>query len=81
LLTENATPFSRIHDLDILLDAAAQGSIAVESFRLDLKLLSPFSVETRYPGVSAEPGDSAEALRIVTLFRKHARALLGLSDE
>ena len=81
LLTENGTPFSRTHDLDILLDAAAQGSIPVEPFRRDLKFLSPFSVETRYPGVSAELDDAVEALRVVTLFRKHARALLGLVTE
>ena len=48
---------------------------------IDLKFLSPFSVETRYPCVSAEPYDVIEALRIVTLFRKHARDLLGLSTE
>ena len=48
---------------------------------IDLKFLSPFSVETRYLGVSAEPDDAIKAPRIVTLFRKHARALLGLSTE
>ena len=48
---------------------------------IDLKFLSPFSVERRYPGISAELDDAIEALRIVTFFRKHARALLGLSTE
>jgi HEPN domain-containing protein len=77
LLMENGLPFGRTHDLDVLLDLAARQTASLEAFRHDLKFLSPFSVEARYPGISAEPADALEALRIATLFRKQVLAILG----
>ena len=79
-LTEKGAGFTRSHDLDVPFDLATQALIQIESLRHDLKFLNPFSVETRYPGVSADPSDAIEALRITILYREQVRPMLGISD-
>lgn len=80
LLTENGVPFGKTHDLDVLLDLGARPITSLEAFRHDLKFLSPFSVEARYPGISADPPDALEALRIATRFREQVLTVLGKND-
>lgn len=80
ILTEHQVAFPRTHDLDVLLDLVPRDTPSVEASRDDLKFLAPFSVEARYPGVSAAPEDAVEALRVADLFRGTARRLFGLGQ-
>lgn len=78
-LQEANTPFPKTHDLDVLLNLVVPSEPAWASLRPRLAMLQPFSVETRYPGISASPSDAADALRTCRDVRAILRASMGLS--
>jgi HEPN domain-containing protein len=77
-LREAEIPFSKIHDLVILLEQVIKVEPNWEIFREDLAYLSDFAVAFRYPGESADKKSAVEAKRLCSFFRKIARSSLRL---
>ncbi len=67
LLIVRSIPFSRTHDIDILLDTLNDTELDA-AFRDVSSILTSYAVESRYPGdfVDPEREDAAEAFRIAT---------------
>ena len=80
VLQENAVPFEKTHDLDVLLELCKKITPDLLELKQDLIELSSFAVEIRYPGIEAS-GDEAESFLAVTeKVRKIIRGYLGLKD-
>jgi HEPN domain-containing protein len=75
-LVEAGIAFPRTHDLEALLDLAVTAEPAWVRLRADLQSLTSMGVEVRYPGVSADPEDAGEALRIAGLAQSAVRTAL-----
>ena len=79
-LQEADIPFTRTHDLGILLDLITPTVPTWHAWRSDLSALSKYAVHTRYPGDSASPKDVEYAVRICAEIRQAIRLELGLSQ-
>lgn len=77
-LQEADIPFGKMHDLSALLDLALHVEPFWEPFRPQLRVLSTYAVEFRYPGQSADRETAIEALRICRDIRKVIRKSLQL---
>ncbi|NUM67720.1 HEPN domain-containing protein [candidate division KSB1 bacterium] len=77
-LCEAEIEFPKIHDLVTLLDLALAVEPLWEAFREHLGFLTDFAVTFRYPGESADRKTALEARKRCRLFRRVARAALGL---
>lgn len=77
-LQEAEIPFGKIHDLSALLDLVLHVEPFWESFRPQLRVLSAYAVEFRYPGQSADRETAMEALRTCRDIRKVIRKSLQL---
>ncbi len=75
-LCEAEIPFSKIHDLVVLLEQVLKVEPNWEIFRQDLAYLSDFAVTFRYPGESSDKKSAVEAKRLCSFFRKIARSSL-----
>jgi HEPN domain-containing protein len=80
LAVELDLPFLRTHDLVILLEQLLPVYPLWEVYRGDLAYLSEFAVSFRYPGESAERESALDAQRRCRVFRRAARAVLGLES-
>ncbi len=80
-LCEAGLPFSKTHNLVILLDQAISVEPLWESFREHLAYLTIFAVDFRYPGDSADKAQALEARKLCRAFRKMARLALGLESQ
>ena len=65
LLQEMEIPFSRTHDLSVLLNLLLPKRPELSSLADDAEWLSAFAVEFRYPGQEAMEEDALRALRIM----------------
>jgi HEPN domain-containing protein len=72
------TDFPKTHDLIDLLEIAVVKDPLIESYRTDLRILNPFSVQFRYPGESATLEESKLALKTMRKLRKFFREKFGL---
>lgn len=54
-LSYQGTPFQKTHDLSVLLDVAADTTLALEPLRLTAETLTPYAVVYRYPSTVAPP--------------------------
>jgi len=79
-LAEARLAFPWSHDLNVLLDLVVPVEPDWERLREPLKRLTPFAIETRYPGVSARAEDVAAAMEDCAVARKHMRETLGLEE-
>ena len=77
-LIEAGTPFSKTHDLPLLLTVAAPVEPLWVVFATEMKALTGWGVLPRYPGKDAGSADAREAVRICRRFRSVARQALGL---
>ena len=77
-LQEADIPFGRIHDLAVLLDAVLVVEPLWEFMRSQLRLLSIFAVEYRYPGQFADLDTSKQAFAICKSVRNTIRQNMGL---
>ena len=77
-LQETNIPFTRPHDLGTLLDLITPAIPTWRAWRSDLSKLSKYAVITRYPGGSATPGDTEQAMQICTKVRQAIRSELKL---
>jgi HEPN domain-containing protein len=79
-LCEAGAPIRKIHNLAALLTEVVILEPSWELFRPDLTWLSNFSVEIRYPGVSADAIAAKKARNICREFRAAARQGLGMKE-
>jgi HEPN domain-containing protein len=62
--------FPKTHDLIKLLEIALKKEPLLEIYRLDLRILNPFSVQFRYPGEGATLEDAKQAIKAMRRARK-----------
>ena len=74
-------PFIKTHDLDVLLTGCTDRHPFWAVFRDDLKRLSRYAVQFRYPGESADREEAIAAVAIMKRCRSDIRAGLGLRDK
>lgn len=77
-LQERDIPFGKTHDLSVLLDPLVKKTGPLELLRPDLRTLSVFAVEYRYPGESADKALAKDALRMCGNVRERLREALKL---
>ena len=75
---EADTYFKKTHDLGYLLELAAQVEPLWVAYEQELRLVTDYSVEFRYPGASADLDIAKKARRLCKSFREVARQSLGL---
>ena len=75
LLVLRGIAFSKTHDIDILLRQLAELGLSPGHMdTADLAALTRFAVDTRYPPESASSEEAADALSVVELFYRWAKA-------
>lgn len=67
VLIKKRLPFSKVHDLEVLLDLCLSSYPLWEPMREDMQLLTQYAVQFRYPGESA---DKKEALQAVEAMKR-----------
>jgi HEPN domain-containing protein len=77
-LQEAEMPFGRTHNLTALLDLLLPIEPLWEMLRPQLRTLTIFAVDVRYPGESADKAEAREALNLCREVRRHVRSSLGL---
>ena len=76
ILVKNRIPFSKIHDLEVLLDLCIAGHPLWEPMRDDMQLLTQYAVQFRYPGESADKEEARQAVGAMKRSLKDIRAVL-----
>ena len=61
-LVKNKASFSKIHDLEVLLDLCLPLYPLWEPMRDDMQLLTQYAVQFRYPGESADKEEAKQAV-------------------
>ncbi len=77
-LTEQSTTFPRTHDLEALARLCLASIPELANSMHDLRYLTTFAVEVRYPGTSAQPGDAQQAAHTAHEIRTLIRSKLGI---
>jgi HEPN domain-containing protein len=62
VLIKKRIPFSKIHDLEVLLDLCLPAYPLWEPMREDMQLLTQYAVQFRYPGESADKEEARLAV-------------------
>jgi hypothetical protein len=70
--------FKKTHDLGYLLQLVTQVEPLWTAYERELRLLSDYGVEFRYPGASADLEIARNALNVCKSFRSVARGCLDL---
>jgi HEPN domain-containing protein len=76
LLQEAETPFSKTHNLSLLLDQLRELYPSLELLRSTLAILNAYAVEYRYPGESAEKDVARNAVKLAEEVRQTVLAVL-----
>ncbi len=77
-LTEQSTTFPRTHDLEMLAKLAFTSLPGIATMLHDLRYLTTFGVEVRYPGTSASLDDARQAVRTASAVRDLIRGALSV---
>ena len=77
-LQKQQIPFSKTHDLVMLVRACVPKQPLWETWVEEMDVLTRYAVLFRYPGESATREDSIRAVRILRKHRKELRQALGL---
>jgi len=80
ILVENAVKFSRIHDLEILVNMVMTLNPVIHDVLKFARILSAMAVEVRYPGMIADEEDADEALLSAISIREVSRGILGYEE-
>ena len=80
-LQEADVPVPRTHDLEELLGLIGPTLPAWAQWQPDLKRITEYAVDSRYPGDSATADDTQHAMRICDAVRQAVRASLKLSTD
>ena len=78
LIEELGLPVPKTHTLVLLLAVLVSQYPELKSFRRGLVFLTPFAVDTRYPGDDATKRQAVASLRWASRVRTQARMLLGI---
>ena len=78
ILQKHQLPFSKTHDLVILVKECAKKEPLWEVWVKEMDVLTRYAVLFRYPGESAIRDDGLRAVRIMRKHRKEIRVTLGL---
>ena len=78
-LQEANIPFSRTHDLDVLLDILLTIDASWTTLRSAAQILTSLAVDVRYPGYTADKAKASDALRACRSVRAAARRSLGFT--
>ena len=78
ILQSEDVPFSKTHDLCLLLDACVQRHPLWEAFRPDLEVLTEYAIAFRYPGLTADRDKARKGVALAARFRKAFRSALCL---
>ncbi|MFC1461220.1 HEPN domain-containing protein [Verrucomicrobiota bacterium] len=81
VLQSHNIPFGKTHDLVVLLKACLSHYPLWTAWIDDLKMVSRFAVQFRYPGESAIRDDAAQAIRAMKKCRGKIRKALGLRSK
>ncbi len=65
--------FPKTHDLNVLLDLTIASQPIWESYRKNLKLLTTYAVEIRYPGENTSNEEAKECIKIMKYLRNEFR--------
>lgn len=77
ILVEKSVKFSRIHDLEILVNMITTLNPEVQGVMKFARILSAMAVEVRYPGMDTDEEDAGEAIRSAHAIREVSRGILG----
>jgi len=77
-LQEAEIPFTKTHDLSVLLDLVLSIEPFWEAFRSQLRSLSSYAIEYLYPGQSADKVMARQMVAICRDLRKTIRVSMGL---
>jgi HEPN domain-containing protein len=80
-LIEVDIPFKKLHDLTYLLELAAPVELLWVCYEQELRLLTDYAVEFRYPSASSDHKMTQKSPKICKSFRIAARQSLGLPTE
>jgi len=81
LLVQRGIDFPKVHEMTQLKNLVAQVEPDVQRFTRELKLLDPYGVDVKYPGLPVAEEDAKEAIKGMKAIRKFARAKLGLKSK
>ncbi len=76
-LQKNGVYFPKTHDLNLLLDLLLPSQPFLEVYRNDLKLLTVYAVEVRYPGETTTKEEAKAAINIMIRVRDEFKTILG----
>jgi len=79
-LQEASIPFTKTHDLELLMNLLLPVEPQVATLQPELTALTASAVELRYPGPSADKAMAREAFQQCTRIRNLIRQSLGLPD-
>ncbi len=79
-LQEADIPFGKMHDLSALLDLLLPLEPFWDTFRPQLRVLTAYAVEFRYPGQSADEDMARQAVSMCKSIRKVIRKSMGFSS-
>ncbi len=76
VLIKKRMPFSKVHDLEVLLDLCLAAYPLWEPMRDDMQLLTQYAVQFRYPGESADKEEALQAVEAMKLLLADIRLAL-----
>ncbi|RLD04374.1 MAG: DNA-binding protein [Chloroflexi bacterium] len=79
-LVEAEAPFSKTHDLTYLVSLLSSVEPFLSAYLQQLRELTDYAVEFRYPGESAEKEEAKSAVKTCKEIRKLMRQRLGLEN-
>ncbi len=78
ILVQRNIYFPKVHDMDRLESLVAQVEPNIGRLHNELKLLDPYGVDVKYPGLPVSEEQAKEAIKAMRAIRRFARAKLGL---
>lgn len=78
ILQAGNIPFTKTHDLCLLLDSCIAQHPLWDSFRPELEMLTQYAVAFRYPGETATKSEARQAVDAARKFRREFRLVLNL---
>ena len=76
VLIKKRISFSKVHDLEVLLDLCLAVYPLWEPMRNDMQLLTQYAVQFRYPGESADKEQARKAIEAMKRSREDVRRVL-----
>lgn len=81
ILQENDVLIDKTHDLDVLLEKSKKFVADINSYKMEIIVLSAYATEFRYPGIMASEEDAKEAISTTEKAREIIRKHFNISKE